>query len=477
MILDRNNLLLGTLFLLSACNVGPNFKTPSTPEIETYLSKDEAVPLKQHIILGKQLETEWWSLFDSETINNLIHQVIENNYDLVSAKEKLAQADEAVKAQKGRLFPQASLDIGTGRQEYGVALFGPSNFKIPPFSYYEAGPSVSWTPDLSGGGHRAIERQQALANYQAHEIEAIFITLTGDTVSAALEMASANAEIAAIKSMISDDQKTLTLIQESYAAGSATKMDILRAQGQLNSDQALLPPAEQRLSISRHALSLFIGKAPTDWNPPKLYLNQFTLPQEIPVSLPSELAQKRPDILAAEANLHATSAAVGIATTNLYPQLTLTANMMQEALTPAGLFRTASNAWSLAGGLTAPIFNGGTLSAEKRGAEHAYQASLAQYQQTILIAFKQVADALTALAHDDEDMTYMNNAVNIASTSLDLSRASYQAGAIGLLQLYDAQRAMAKAQLDLIRSQHQRYLDSVRLFVALGGSPISKKKV
>jgi NodT family efflux transporter outer membrane factor (OMF) lipoprotein len=238
----------------------------------------------------------------------------------------------------------------------------------------------------------------------------------------------------------------------------------------------MLPPVKQRLSVGRHALSIFVGKAPANWTPPDLHFYQFTLPQELPVTLPSELVKRRPDILAAEANLQSASAAIGMATANLYPQLTLTANMMQEALTPAGIFKAASNAWSLAGGLTAPIFNGGALTAEKRETEHAYQASLAQYQQTILVAFKQVADTLTSLAHDDEEVAIMNSAINTAATSLDLTRASYQAGAIGLIQVQDAQRAMAKAQLDIIRAQHQHYLDCVRLFVALGGSPIAIKK-
>jgi NodT family efflux transporter outer membrane factor (OMF) lipoprotein len=463
---------LGVLVLLSACSVGPNFKTPAPPRVDAYTSKNDAVPLAKRIELGKRIETDWWALFASKALNGVVRQVVDNNNDLTSAKETLAQAEEAVKAESGSLLPQASLGAIAGRQKYGAALFGPANFSIPPFTYYELGPSVSWTPDFFGGEHRAVERQQALANYQAHEVDAMYVTLTGDTVAAALDMAAANAEMAALGKVIAEDETIRQLVQSAYEAGSATKMDILSAQSQLNSDQAMLPSLKQRLSISRHALSIFVGKAPANWVPPDFQLSDFTLPQALPVSLPAELVKKRPDILAAEANLHAASAGVGVATANLYPQLTLSANMMQEALTPAGIFSLTNNAWSLAAGLSAPIFNGGTLSAQKRGAEHAYQASLAQYRQTILVAFRQVADALTSLAHDDEEIVTMTNAVNTASASLDLSRASYQAGAIGLLQTQDAQRTEAKAQLDMIRAQHERDLDCVRLFVALGGSPI-----
>lgn len=469
----RSTLPMGTLLLLYACSSGPNFRPPSPPEVPTFTSKDEALPQQQHIELGKRIETEWWSLFASEPLNDLIHQAVQNNYDLASARESLAQAREAVKAESASRLPQAALGATTGRQKYGAALFGPANFSIPPFNYYEFGPSASWAPDISGGEHRSLERQQALAEYQAHELDAAYITLTGNIVEAVLDMTSAKAEIAAAERIIAEDERTLELVQQSYAAGSATKLDILTAQSQLTDDHATLPPLEQRLSAARHALSILVGKAPANWTPPNFDFYSFKLPRELPLSLPSELAKNRPDILAAQSELHATSAAMGMATANLYPHLTLTANMMQEALTPAGLFRSAANAWSLAAGLTAPIFTGGELAAEKREAEHAYQAALARYRQTILSAFMQVADALTALAHDEEAVAIGNDAVHHAGTALNLSRASYRAGAIGLLQVLDAQRAWARTRLDIIHAQHQRYLDCVRLFVALGGSPMA----
>ncbi len=463
---------MGALLLLSACSSGPDFKTPESPKVEAYISKEDAIPLQDRIALGKRIEAEWWTLFASDALDKLVKQAVENNYDLVAAKETLAQAEEAVNARNGGLAPQVSLGAAAGRQKYGVALFGPSNFSIPPFSYYEAGPSVSWMPDIFGGEHRAVERQKALANYQAHQLDATYVAITGNTVSAALDMASANAEIAAVQKILDEDKKTLDLVQESYDAGAATKLDVLNAQNKLDSDQVLLPPIEQRVSVSRHLLSILVAYAPANWTSPNFDLANFNLPQALPVSLPSDLVKKRPDILAAEADLHAASAAIGVATANLYPQLTLSANMMQEALTPAGLLKATNNAWSIAAGLTAPIFNGGTLSAQKREAEHAYQAALAQYQQTILVAFKQVADALTSIAHDDAELTALNKALNTASSLSELSHISYQEGAIGLIQVQDAERSEAEAQLGIIRAQHQRYMDCVGLFVALGGSPI-----
>lgn len=466
--------ILAILALLGACSTGPDFKIPAPPKETAFTANDEAVPLHQRVIMGKQIETDWWTLFASGPLNSLIHQAVKRNYALTSAKQTLAQAADAVKAESGSQLPQVSLDAAAGRQKYGVSLFGPSNFSIPPFSYYQAGTSISWSADLFGGGRRAIERQQALAKYQEHELDAIYIALTGDTATAALEIAAVRAEITAVKNMIAEDRKSLVLVQDSYAAGAATRVDILGMKSQLNADQAILPPLEQRLSVSRHALSIYLGKAPANWTPPDIDFNDLGLPNRIPVSFPSDLVKTRPDILAAQANLHAASAAVGVATANQYPQLTLTANMMQEALTPAGIFSAAGNAWSLAAGLTAPIFDGGKLTAEKREAEHAYRASLAQYQQTIIVAFRQVADALTSLAHDDQAVAIRHNALGDASISLDLMHASYQAGSVGLLPVQNARHAWAKAQLDMIQARHQRFLDCVRLFVALGGSPIAK---
>lgn len=454
--------------LLSACSVGPNFNTPTTPTLEQYTSNDETHTLHQAITMGKSTEDSWWNIFSSPTLNQLIQNAIAKNYELTAAKETLAQAQEAVNAESGNLLPQAAMNGAVGRQKYGAALFGPANFNIPPFTYYELGPSISWTPDLFGGGKRALERQQALAAYQAHELDATLAALTGDAVATAMDIAATHAEINAQHILIAEDKKTSALVHAAYQAGSATKENIFDARNQFNTDLSRLPLLQQRLSISRHALSILAGDTP-DAPTPDFKGHDFSFPATLPITLPSELVKNRPDILAAESNLHAASAAIGVATANLYPQITLSANMMQEALTPAGIFNVASNAWALASGFSAPIFNGGALHAEKRSAIHAYQAALAQYRQTILIAFQQVADALTAVSNDNELVTLMQNTLHTAIDSYTLSQASYQAGAIGLLQLQDIARAQATAQLALIQAQHQRNIDTVRLFIALGG--------
>jgi NodT family efflux transporter outer membrane factor (OMF) lipoprotein len=462
--------------LLSACTpVGPDYKAPDVPEAKAYTPEKEVLTTKQRVAMGKQLEMDWWRLFASTPLDDLITQAMTDNYTIAAAQETLEQAEDTVKAENGGLMPQFSLGATAARQKYGVALFGPSNFKIPPFNAYEVGPSVNWDLDLFGGKQRSVERQLALAEYQSHELDAAYVTLTGSVVAEALEIAAAKGEIGAVEKIVAEDKKTLKLVETALKAGAETKVDVLTVQSQLENNQTLLPPLQQRLSVARHALAILMGKAPGNWAPPEFTLGSFILPKELPVSLPSELAHKRPDILAAEANLHAASAAVGVATANLYPNITITGSLMQEALVPGQLFNSANNAWAFGGGITAPLLNGGTLKAEKSAAEHTYQAALAQYKETVLHAFGQVADALTALTHDAELTAAQQKAYDTSHASLTLARKSFQAGETNLLQVQDAERQLAQAQLGLIRAQSQRYQDTATLFVALGGSPVPRE--
>ena len=459
---------------LSACaEVGPDFKTPDAPGTQRYTAEPDLLTRDQQVQMGEALQAEWWTLFANKPLNDIIGQAMQGNYDIAAAREAVAQAAEASKAEQGSLMPQLSLGATAGRQKYGVALFGPSNFAIPPFTYYEFGPTATFDLDLFGKKKRSVERMQAMAEYQQHQLSAAYVDLTANVVGQALTIAGAQAEIDATKRIIDEDHKTLKLVQGAFDTGSGNKIDILSAQSQLEGTEAQLPALYQRISVAQHALSILTGQAPADWVPPAFTLAQFSLPKKLPLVVPSALVRQRPDILAAEANLHAASAAVGVATANLYPDISLSANLIQEALIPADLFRSVNSAWALAAQATQPLYSGGTLSAEKRAAEHAYQQALATYKQTILLAFGQVADALTALKQDAAAVDAQQKALNTAQASLKLARDSYSAGNTGVLQIQDAQRALAQAQIGLSRAQSQRYLDTAQLFAALGGSPVN----
>jgi NodT family efflux transporter outer membrane factor (OMF) lipoprotein len=245
---------------------------------------------------------------------------------------------------------------------------------------------------------------------------------------------------------------------------------LLSAQSQLAADRTLLPDLMQEESVARHALSVLVGEAPADWAVPDFDLSGMTLPGEVAVRLPSELAKARPDIAAAEAKLHMASAEIGVATANLYPHIELSANTTQQALTPGNLFKSVANAWAIAANLTQPLFEGGRLKAERRAAVDQYQAALAEYRQAVLVAFSQVADDLSALKNDADKERAQRASADTAASALALARRSFEIGNSGILDVIDAERRSAEAQLGLSMARAQRYLDLVHLYWALGGS-------
>ncbi len=458
---------------LCACTVGPDFIRPEIPAASTYAAKGDAPPPSdQRVSLGVKVEGDWWAEFHSPQLDDVIRQAVADNQDIASAKSRVAEAQEAVNAAEGALLPQVSLGATVGRQKYGASLFGPANFTIPPFTYYTVGPSVSFPLDLFGGQKRTIEEKAAYTEYQGYELGAAYLSLTANVAAQALTVAAVHAQITALEGIVKDDAQNVQLVERALGIGSATRTQLLAAQSQLASDRTLLPSLHQQESTARHALAILVGKAPADWTPPDFTLDDFTLPAEIPASLPSELLRRRPTILAAEAQLHVASAAIGVATANLYPKIDLTGTLTQQALTPGGLFNSASAAWGIAVNLTHPLSDGGQLSAERRAAIDGYQASLASYRQVVLTAFGEVADSLQALANGADQIRAESEAEIAADAALDLARRSYAVGNSGILDVIDAQRRLAQARLGLSRARAQRLLDTAQLYVALAGTPV-----
>jgi NodT family efflux transporter outer membrane factor (OMF) lipoprotein len=467
-------LSLLSALLLSSCTLGPDFLVPAPPAATSYTSKtDAAPPDDQRIALGQRIQGDWWAGFQSPPLDGVIKEALSGNQDIEAARYRMAEAEEQVNVAHGALLPTVALNGTAGYQKYGRSLFGPLNFTVPPFAYYSVGPAVSFPMDLFGGEKRKVEQQKALLEYQGFELDATYQSLTAHVAAEALALASARAQIDALNGIIADDERNVGLVQSAITGGSGTQVQLVSAQSQLAEDRALLPDLRQQEAVARHALAILVGKAPAEWSPPEFALSDFTLPSELPVSLPSELVRRRPDIRAAESQLHAASAAIGIATANLYPNLNLTANVTQQALTPGGLFNSINNAYALAANLTQPIFDGGRLNAERRAAVDNYKASLAVYRQTILAAFGDIADRLQALSNDADRLHAQAAAADTASRSLDLARRSYEAGNSGILDVIDAERRNAQAQLGLARAKAQRLMDTVQLYLALGGSPVT----
>jgi NodT family efflux transporter outer membrane factor (OMF) lipoprotein len=448
--------------VLAGCVAGPNFVAPPAPTASSYTADstiDATLPEPDR----------WWAPLNSPRLDSAIAQALAANHSLDAARATLAEAQALSFASEAGRYPQVDLDAGAGRQKYGAAFLGPAEH-LPPFTYFSIGPAVTYAFDFAGGVRRTIEQQRALTDYQRHELDAAALSVSGNVALQAVAAATARAQLDNLEALLADDRSDLKLVQDSFTEGQATRVDVLNAQSQLANDQTLLPPLRRDLSVATHALALLAGSTPAEWTAPDFKLDEFELPARLPLMVPSELVHRRPDILAAEAQLHAATAAVGVASANLYPQVSLTATASLQANTLRTLFEASSAAGGLAGSLTQPLFDHGALRAKQQAANAAMRVSLASYEQVVLSAFDQVADALENLEHDQELLTSEQGAVAIAADNLALTRESYSAGNSGVLQVLEAQRQNQQARIGLVHAQSQRLQDTVQLLLALGGS-------
>lgn len=466
---------------VASCAVGPDFKTPEPPSTSRYTSPGETTALgadggrpvpTQAVALGERVTAEWWKLFRSASLDLMVKQAITGSRTLESAEARLVEAREAVAAASSDLYPRVGFNANFAEEKQSAATFGlkPNVAPLPQnFNLFQVGPTASYTPDLFGGTRRRIEQQSALADFQHEQLGAAYLTLTGNTVAEAVQVAAVRAQLKAIEDILDIDRQNVELVRKERLAGSVPDSDVIIAESQLAADETLLPGLDQQLSVAKHTLAVLLGRAPGNWSPPDFDLTALTLPEQLPVSLPSELVHQRPDIQAAEAQLHAASAKIGIATAQLYPSITLSAGISASSLDGSNFFGLSGLVWSVAAGLVQPVFDGGMRQAERRAAVAAFRASAADYQQTVLQAFGQVADILQALTNDTNLLAAQKRALDMAAESVRLQRINYSEGGIGILNLLDAQRLYEQARLGYVRAEAQRYQDTIQLLVAMGG--------
>ena len=457
--------LLLTTALGAGCAASGPYVRPTDPSQTKYVQTPAGEGIPQ-VSFGGGPPDAWWTLLGSTEIDRLVSLALQNNQSIAGAQAHLAAARERIRAARGALYPQVDAAVDAQRTRFGATVLGPLAKDFPLFSAYAAGPMVSYDFDLFGGTRSRVEVAAATAQYESSRLEAVALSVSGNVVIEALQIAALRAQIRVAQGIVADDGHMLALIRAAREAGAVSEMDVLSAQSQADHDRTLLPPLQQELSVARDALSSLVGAPPSDWTAPDVNLDDLKLAQHLPVALPSELVHRRPDIDAAEAQLHAASATVGIATADLYPHLTLSAAIGEQGLLGGGPSETA---WNVLGGLTAPIFHGGTLTAERRAAQDEYRAALATYRQTVVDAFSQVADTLQALGNDAESLSTQRRALESASASLALTRDAYAAGNAGYVQVLDAQRLHQQAQLGEVQANSQRYVDAVKLFLAAGG--------
>lgn len=469
--------------LLSGCTVGPDWLRPKAPTATGYTPAPlpaQTVSAKVHsgaaqrFVEGRDIPGQWWTLFHSQALDSLITQALKANPDVDAAQYALRQAHENLLAGEGGFLPSINGNYSTAREKTSGANAGRSSSGTT-FSLSTASVSVSYAPDVFGGTRRKVESLAAQAEYQRFQLEATYLTLTANVVNAAIEEGSLRARIKATRDIIADERRQLHVLQQQFELGGTSKAGVLAQQATLAQTEATLPGLQKQLVQQRNLLATLTGKYPDQHLSARFDLGGLHLPRELPVSVPSRLVEQRPDVRAAEAQLHQASAEIGVATANMLPQFTITGQLGAESGSLVNPFSAGTGIWSIAGGILQPIFHGNQLEHEKRAAVAAYHKAAAQYRSTVLGAFRNVADTLRALESDASALRAELAAEQSAKNSLDLARQQYRVGAISYVSLLDAQRTYQQTYLSLVQAQASRYADTVALFQALGGGWWNRK--
>lgn len=462
---------------VSACAVGPDFKPPAAPAVDAYLAgalprETLSTPVTggqgQHLQLGGDLPGQWWTLFGSEVLDHLVREAIERYPDLEAQQAALRAAGENVRAGAGAFFPQVQGTANGDREEVSGASIAPG---FPGFvaNIFQASVNVSYTFDLFGGQRRTVEGLRAQALEQKFKLEASYLTLTSNLAATTIQLASLHDQIAATREIVALEEKLLTSMERQFELGFQPRSAVLLQRTTLAATRATLPPLQQQLAVAEHEVSVLTGHFPRDGYRADLSLADFTLPAQLPLSLPSVLVAQRPDVRAQEMRLREANAVVGVATANLLPQLTLTGAFGGESLLFGTLLEPGSAAWSLAAGLSQPLFAGGTLRARRRAAVALRDQADAQYRLVVLQAFQNVADTLTALDNDAQALGAQTDSLTAAQASLDLVQERYAEGVASAVELLIAQQSYQQARLAYIGASAARFTDTITLFQALGG--------
>jgi NodT family efflux transporter outer membrane factor (OMF) lipoprotein len=465
--------------LLAGCAVGPDFVPPPAPDVPGYtpepLAKGTASAATpggqaQRFVRDLDLPGQWWTLFHSKPLNALVERALANNADVQAAQAALRVARENVRAQRGALFPQ--VDAGFSGTRLLPPTAGPeidNSTVAPTFNLFTTQLNVSYTPDVFGGTRRAVETLEAQADAQRFALEATYLTLTSNLAGAAVQEASLRGQIVATQQIIKIERDVLGLLREQRKAGQIAELDVVAQEAALAQVEQTLPPLQKQLAQQRDLLAALTGGFPSDRILEKFELAALRLPGDLPVSLPSKLIEQRPDIRAAEANLHAAAAQIGVAIANRLPNITLTGAAGSTAPAIDQLFASGSEWWQITGAVTQPIFHGGTLFHRELAAKAAFDQAAAQYRSTVIQGFQNVADALRAIQSDAVALQKAVRSERAAARSLEIVRGRMRLGEINYVGLLVAQQTYQQALLSLAQAKAQRYADTVALFAALGG--------
>jgi len=463
---------------MAGCAVGPNFKKPAPPDVTDYthapLASTAATPNVaggevQRFAKGSDLAADWWTLFHSQPLNELIELSLSNNHDLKAAQAALSVAHENVLAGRGVYYPSVAASFSATRQRQSGQIAPTLNSNAFLYDLFTPQVSISYVPDVFGLNRRTVESLQAQEEEVRFQMIAAHITLTSNVVVTAIQAAAVQMQIDATHQLIDSNSNSVKILRYQFSHGYSSGLDVAAQESQLAQVTATLPPLQKQLAQLQDQLAVLAGRFPSQVPPEKLELSSLRLPQDIPVSLPSTLVAHRPDVRQAEANLHDAGAKIGIAIANRLPNIVLTANAGSSAAAMSQLFTGGTGFWGIGGEVMAPILQGGTLLHQERAAKAAFIQAAEQYRSAVLNAFQNVADTLTALDQDAQAVKSASAAADAAKVTLDLAHRQFQDGYTGYLGLLSAEQANEQTIINLVQAQASRYADTAALFQALGG--------
>jgi NodT family efflux transporter outer membrane factor (OMF) lipoprotein len=491
--------------LLSACAVGPDFVRSEAPNDAGYSPKP--LPTRtasaavygggaQHFVEGGDIPFDWWKIFESPALNALVEKAFRANPTIEQAQAALRQAEENVDAQQGFFYPTVQAgyqfqrqmvagnlanSVAPGVQGNGrvIAAFqnpnGTPHNKALYYNFHTAQVTVGYSPDVFGLNRRQVESLEAQAAVQRYELQATYITLAANVVAAAIQEVSVRSQIAAVNEIIHINTKGLELLRDQQKAGYAMGIDVAAQEAALAAAKLLLPPLQSQLEQTRDLIRALVGNLPNEDVDQKFDLASLHLPTDLPLTIPSKLVEQRPDVGAAEEQLRAANAQVGVAIANRLPIFSITgaaggtATVFDQMFAPGGPF------WSIIGNVTGTVFDGGTLLHRERAADQALYQAAALYRSTVIAAYQNVADTLHALVSDGDELSAAAEAERAAKKTLDLTRAQMAGGYVNYLVLLSAEQAYQQALLTLVQAQATRFGDTTALFEALGGGWWNRK--
>jgi NodT family efflux transporter outer membrane factor (OMF) lipoprotein len=462
----------------NGCAVGPDYQRPALPAASSYAtgplpestgSAPGAVGEAQRFVIAGQVQSDWWALFQSPALNALIVQAFAANPTLEAARASLVVAQENALAQRGLFYPTVQANYSPTRVRTADALSSPAASGASYFTLHTAQLTVGFVPDVFGGNRRQVESLEAQAATQKLQLEAAYVTLASNIAAAAIQEALLREQIAIYRRIVDAGERAIALARRQRQAGYASQLDVSLQETALAQNEQQLPPLQKQLAQTRHLLQALAGSTPDETAAPPFELTDFKLPEALPLSLPSQLLEQRPDVRAAEEQLHAASAQIGVAKANRLPQFTIDATVGGAASTLARVFATPGQFFSVAGILTQSVFDGGTLQHRQRAAEAAYMQAAAQYRSTVLAAFQNVADSLQALYTDADGLRASVATAQSTEQTLALVRRQLASGYIDRMALLTAGQTHDQALLAVASARAVRLGETVSLFQALGG--------